>query len=129
MKKAFYDLCRAAELAANEGKRDDALAKLIEANDMAAIEVKQARSRLEPETAAIYSETVWWTALSCGEKLGLTKNPVGLPPDFTRWGFGVGPRRERSSLDYRWGAWGERPVSYLPFAWPRLAVTNRQQTP
>lgn len=100
MKQAFYDLCRAAELAAKE--------------------VGLARARLEPTAAAIYTETVWYTALSCGEALGLMKNPEILPPCFRYGGGSRGPHGARSSLDYRWSKWKERPESYLPFAWPRL---------
>jgi len=114
----FYDLCLAAESAAYKGCAQEAADRLREAKAIVDKEVGLARIRLEPTTAAIYTEVLWGSARSCGAHLGLsTAAPIGV--GLFGYSTGTGVQRPYSSLNHRWKM-AEIPETYLPFAWPKF---------
>lgn len=120
MKKAFYDLCEKARQAANDQKVGETVGFLTEAHIIAKEESRIARARFEPTVLHTYTDTLRGTAIMCAHHLGF-----GGPPSwddlfgFTGWTSMARVTHHRSSLDYRW-KYSEYPVSYLPFAWPRM---------
>lgn len=121
MKKAFYDLCAAAEASAKKGNKEETYNLLKEAKSFALEESQKARARLEISTATQYMECFWYVAMSCGEDLGLVANaPQSNLALQAVIEFTPQPPKPKSSLNYRWGKRQEVPESHRPFAWPRL---------
>lgn len=116
--RTLYELCEKAEEHARNGNRGAAAAALAEAHVFIQPEVEKARMRLETRTLYGYLATLYRAAQACRAWLHDAPFPAfegnSFPPS---WDFrarhGTG---NRSSLDFRWSKWREKPESWADVA-------------